>query len=118
MNKLISLISLLLLMTGIASAQSRTQDKYEPDWVEVNSIELPRDIQIEEGFTRNGSKKYWIEIEEIKIYITSSNCEKYKAGEIDLLIVEWYNKYKDVYRYTTRAKVRSEPMRLSLFLTE
>lgn len=85
------------------SAQSiHTQS--ENEWVETDCIELPQGLEIFSGITRNGNPKYWFEIEDIKVFISPTNKEHYINNTCTILLVEWYNKSKDIYKYTTRQK--------------
>lgn len=96
------------------SAQSiHPQSKSE--WVETDCIELPQGLEIFSGITRNGNPKYWFEIEDIKVYISPTNKEHYINNTCTILLVEWYNKSKDVYKYTTRQKKETkQPKRINL----
>ena len=85
------------------SAQSiHTQS--EREWVETDCIEIPQGLEIFSGITKNGNPKYWFEIEDIKVFISPTNKEHYINNTCTILLVEWYNKSKDVYKYTTRQK--------------
>lgn len=88
-----------------ANAQS-TQNKTE--WVEVNSVDLPEGIEIFSGISRSGNPKYWIEIEGIKVFLSPTNKEHYVNGTATIILVEWYNKSLDRYKYTTRQKKQSK----------
>lgn len=88
-----------------ANAQS-TQDKTE--WVEVNSVDLPEGIEVFSGISRSGNPKYWIEIEGIKVFLSSTNKEHYINGTATIVLVEWYNNTLDRYKYTTRQKKQSK----------
>jgi hypothetical protein len=95
---------IVLLSISTACGQNSTQSNVQPDWVERESSEIPRGMEILEGVNRNGNKKYWIEIKGHKVYISPENCKKYKSGEIDIVIVTWYNPHKGILRYTTRGR--------------
>ena len=85
------------------SAQSiHTQS--ESEWVETDCIEIPQGLEIFSGITKNGNPKYWFEIEGVKVFITPVNKEHYINNTCTILLVEWYNKSKDIYKYTTRQK--------------
>ena len=85
------------------SAQSiHTQS--ENEWVETDCIEIPQGLEVFSGITKNGNPKYWFEIEDIKVFISPTNKEHYINNTCTILLVEWYNKSKDIYKYTTRQK--------------
>ena len=96
------------------SAQSiHTQS--ESEWVETNCIELPQGLEIFSGITRNGNPKYWFVIEGIKVPISPINKEHYINNTKTILLVEWYNKSIDRYKYTTRQKKENkQPKRINL----
>lgn len=92
-----------LIFCCIASAQSiHTQS--ESEWIETDCIEIPQGLEIFSGITKNGNPKYWFEIEGVKVFITPVNKEHYINNTCTILLVEWYNKSKDIYKYTTRQK--------------
>ena len=85
------------------SAQSiHTQS--ENEWVETDCIEIPQGLEVFSGITKNGNPKYWFDIEGVKVFISPTNKEHYINNTCTILLVEWYNKSKDIYKYTTRQK--------------
>ena len=85
------------------SAQSiHTQS--ENEWVETDCVEIPQGLEIFSGITKNGNPKYWFEIEGVKVFISPTNKEHYINNTCTIVLVEWYNKSKDIYKYTTRQK--------------
>lgn len=103
MQKLMIIISILVGVSFNLDAQQQNMGTYLSDWEEIRTAQIPYDIEVMEGYTKNGNLKYWIEVEEIKIYISPKNYKAFKEKTITLLVVEWYNPYKNVYKYTTRA---------------
>ena len=97
---------IMFLYSFNASAQNTNQptQKEQSEWVEVNTVELPEGIEVFSGITRNGNPKYWIEIEGIKVFLSHTNKEHYINGTSTIILVEWYNKSTDRYKYTTRQK--------------
>ena len=85
------------------SAQSiHTQS--EREWVETDCIEIPQGLEIFSGITKSGNPKYWFEIDGVKVFISPTNKEHYINNTCTILLVEWYNAIKDMYKYTTRQK--------------
>ena len=84
------------------TAAQEPKQTLENEWVETNTVVIPEGLEIFSGITRNGNPKYWFEIENIKVFISPINKEHYINGTAKILLVEWYNKYKDIYKYTTR----------------
>lgn len=91
---------LLLDSTGCYAQTTKSE------WVEKNAIEIPYELEVHKGVTKYGNNKYWFELEDIKVYMSSSNYQKYINKEIVLMLVEWYNPTTKKYRYTTRQKVQ------------
>lgn len=85
------------------------QETRKSDWQEVNVVEIPYDVEIHTGITKNGNPKYWIEIQGINIIVSENNYNKFINKEVKLVLVEWYNPTTDKYKYTTRQanKVKS-----------
>lgn len=85
------------------SAQSiHTQS--ESEWVETDCVEIPQGLEIFSGITKNGNPKYWFDIDGVKVFITPVNKEHYINNTCTIILVEWYNASKDIYKYTTRQK--------------
>ena len=104
--KIVLCIMGLLFGLAFVYAQNTNQptQKEQSEWVETNNIELPQGLEIFSGITRNGNPKYWFIIEDIKVFISPTNKEHYINNTCTILLVEWYNKSKDIYKYTTRQK--------------
>lgn len=85
------------------------QETKKSDWQEVNVVEIPYDVEIHTGITKNGNPKYWIEIQGTNIIVSENNYNKFINKEVKLVLVEWYNPTTDKYKYTTRQanKVKS-----------
>lgn len=96
----------LMLSMFLCNVECSAQEK-KSDWEEVTTIEVPYDIEIIEGVTKNGNPKYYIDIEDTQIIVSENNYIKFKNKEIVLVIVEWYNPETNKYRYTTRQKKQS-----------
>lgn len=94
-------------------AQNTNQptQKEQSEWVETNIVELPQGLEIFSGITRNGNPKYWFIIEDIKVFISPTNKEHYINNTCTILLVEWYNKSKDTYKYTTRQKKETKKIK-------
>lgn len=96
----------LMLSMFLSNLECSAQEK-KSNWEEVTTIEVPYDIEIIEGVTKNGNPKYYIDIEDTQIIVSENNYIKFKNKEIILIIVEWYNPKTDKYKYTTRQKKQS-----------
>lgn len=98
-----------------ANAANQPTQKKQSEWVETNIIELPQGLEIFSGITRNGNPKYWFVIEDTKVFISSTNKEHYINNTCTILLVEWYNKSIDRYKYTTKQKKEDkQPKRINL----
>ena len=92
-----------LIFCCTTSAQSiHTQS--ESEWVETDCVEIPQGLEIFSGITKNGNPKYWFDIDGVKVFISPTNKEHYINNTCTILLVEWYNATKDIYKYTTRQK--------------
>lgn len=96
MRKLVAILSLIVLgMVGLHA-------KEESPWKEIQSVVLPQSVEIHEGTTRNGNPKAWIEIDGVNVSVSPTSAKKFKAGEIQLELVKWFNNDTKKYRYSTR----------------
>lgn len=98
----LGLISAIVFCYTATAQSAHTQP--ENEWIETVCVELPQGLEVFSGITRNGNPKYWFEIEGLKVFISPTNKEHYLNDTRTILLVEWYNKEKDIYRYTTRQK--------------
>ena len=97
-----------------ANGQS-TLTQPEKEWVETVAVELPEGLEVFSGITYNNNVKYWFEIDGIKVFISPTNKEHYINETATILLVEWYNKSTDRYKYTTRQKKQpKQPKRINL----
>lgn len=77
----------------------------ESKWVEMQCIDIPAGATVHESTSKTGNTKYWFEFDLIgKILISPNSAERYKAGEVTLQLVKWYNKETKEYRYSIRQK--------------
>lgn len=100
---IIILLTIMVIIVGYFSIPT-TSAQSKSDWVEIQSVEIPEGLEIFSGITRNGNPKYWFIIEDIKVFISPTNKEHYINNTCTILLVEWYNKSKNTYKYTTRQK--------------
>lgn len=100
---------LLAFYYSLPECDAQTHQDNVSEWVEVNSVEIPEGLEIHSGITKNGNPKYWFIIQDIKVFITPKNKEHYINGTATIILVEWYNKSKDRYKYTTRQKKEVKP---------
>ena len=91
----------IMLSIFLCNVECSAQEK-KSEWQEVTTIEIPNDVEIHTGVTKNGNHKYWIEVQGIKVAISEGNYNKFINKEVDLVLVEWYNATTDKYKYTTR----------------
>lgn len=120
---LIERIVFILMLAGIttlfyycipeANATNQPTQKEQSEWVETNTVELPEGIEVFSGITRNGNPKYWIVIDDIKVFLSATNKKHYINGTATILLVEWYNKSTDKYKYTTRQKKETKSKRIN-----
>jgi hypothetical protein len=96
--------------TSAQSAPTQT----EKEWVETVKVELPQGLEVFSGISRYGNPKYWIEIEGIKVFLSATNKEHYINNTCTILLVEWYNKYTNTYKYTTRQKKESKMNKINI----
>lgn len=96
--------------TSAQSAPTQT----EKEWVETVKVELPQGLEVFSGISRYGNPKYWIEIEGIKVFLSATNKEHYINNTCTILLVEWYNKYTNTYKYTTRQKKESKINKINI----
>lgn len=95
------------------NAQS-TPTQTEKEWVETVNVVLPPGLEVFSGITSGGNPKYWIELEGIKVFLSATNKEHYINNTCTILLVEWYNKYTNTYKYTTRQKKESKTNKINL----
>ena len=97
------LVVLAIVLGAIAmQGQTTTQSKKQSDWKEVQKVEIPTDIEIHEGLTKNGNPKFWIIVADTNVTVSSGNAAKFKAGEVKLELVKWQNSKTGAYKYSTR----------------
>lgn len=107
------LIWALMLSMFLCNVECSAQEK-KSNWEEVATIEVPYDVEIVEGVTRNGNPKYYIDVKDTQIIVSENNYIKFKNKEIVLVIVEWYNPETNKYKYTTRQKKQSNNKKINL----
>lgn len=91
----------LMLMLSLISLVGFSQKKDSP-WREIQTVEIPKTVEIHEGVTRSGNNKYWIEVEGIKVTIAPTNVSKFQKEEVKLELVKWYRDDTKEYKYSTR----------------
>lgn len=92
---------IVMLMFSLISLVGFSQKKESP-WREIQTVEIPKTVEIHEGVTRSGNNKYWIEVEGIKVTIAPTNVSKFQKGEVKLELVKWQNTETKAYKYSTR----------------
>ena len=94
MKKLILLFFILLLPATAVCKSS--------DWVEVQSVVVPKDTPLYQYYTENGNVKYILRIGDLNVPVSKANAEGYLGGIYKLEIVKWYSSITKKYKYTTR----------------
>ena len=112
-TKFFTLKNFVIAMLGVALAIiwyfsiPTTSAQNKSEWVEQTTVEIPYTVEINEGVTKNGNPKYWINIEDISVPVSESNYKKFINKEAVLVLVEWYNPTTGNYKYTTRQKAKA-----------
>lgn len=101
MKRILIILTYIFFSLGL-SAQTAKQDMTPSGWIERDSIIMPFDLEVHTGVTKNGKTIYYFIIEEVRVMISSTNYQKYINKEAQILLVEWYNPEKDLFKYTTR----------------
>ena len=91
----------VMLIVGLISIVGLSARENSP-WREIQTVEIPKTVEIHEGVTRSGNNKYWIEVEDIKVSISPTNVSKFQKGEVKLELVKWYRDDTKEYKYSTR----------------
>lgn len=97
---------ILAIIATISFVSSVSAQSTQSNWVEVAVIDVPQDYLITQVVTANNTYKYYLIIDDHKIYVSPTNYNKFTNKEVDLVVVEWYNSTKGTYRYTTRQKTQ------------
>lgn len=105
MKKFIAII--IVAMSTVFTINAQETETKKSEWVEQTTVEIPYTVEINEGVTKNGNPKYWIDIEDISVPVSEGNYKKFINKEIVLVLVEWYNPTTGKYKYTTRQKAKS-----------
>ena len=101
-TRIIALCVMIWSAMFISFACNAQENKKQSEWQEVTVSEVPYNVEIHAGVTKNGNPKYWIEIRGMNIAVSESNYNKFINKEVKLVIVEWYNPTTGKYKYTTR----------------
>lgn len=100
--RIITLCVMIWTSMFLAFTIDAQETKKKSDWQEVSVVEIPYDVEIHTGVTRNNNPKYWIEIQGTNIVVSENNYNKFINKEVKLVLVEWYNPTTNKYKYTTR----------------
>lgn len=73
-----------------------------PDWIEVQSVVVPKGTPLHHYYTKDGNVKYVLVISDINVPISVKNAENYLNGICKLEVVKWYSQVTKKYKYTTR----------------
>lgn len=85
---IIFLAWVLSFICVFSNAQTPESTPKKSEWIENATIDIPYNIEINKGVTKSGNPKYYIDIEDITVYVSPSNYEKFIKKEIVLLLVE------------------------------
>lgn len=96
------LVVLAIVLGAIAMQGQTTTQSKKSNWTEVQKVEIPTDIKVHEGLTKNGNPKFWIVVDNTNVTVSSGNYTKFKAGEIRIELVKWKNSKTGAYKYSTR----------------
>lgn len=105
---IIFLAWVLSFICVFSNAQTPESTQKKSEWIENATIDIPYNIEINKGVTKSGNPKYSIDIEDITVYVSPSNYEKFIKKEVVLVLVEWYNPTTGKYKYTTRQKAKTQ----------
>lgn len=93
---------IVMLIVGLISIVGLSARENSP-WREIQTVEIPSTTEIHFGVTKSGNPKAWIELPEVgNVSVSPKSAEKFKAGEVKLELVKWYNDTTKKYRYSTR----------------
>lgn len=92
----------VMLVVGLISIVGLSARENSP-WREIQTVEIPNSVEVHFGTTKSGNPKAWIELPEVgNVSVSPKSAEKFKAGEVKLELVKWYNDTTKKYRYSTR----------------
>lgn len=90
------------LILGLMSVVGLSARENSP-WREIQTVVIPNTVEVHFGTTKSGNPKAWIELPEVgNVSVSPKSAEKFKAGEVKLELVKWYNDTTKKYRYSTR----------------
>ena len=93
---------IVMLIVGFISIVGLSARENSP-WREIQTVEIPSSVEVHFGTTKSGNSKAWIELPEVgNVSVSPKSAEKFKAGEVKLELVKWYNDTTKKYRYSTR----------------
>lgn len=72
------------------------------EWVEVQSVVVPKGTPLYHYYTKDNNIKYVIVIGDINVPVSTKNAEGYLSGIYRLEVVKWYSQITKKYKYTTR----------------
>lgn len=102
MKKFILLLLAVVLGTAAMQGETTKQSENKSEWSEVQKVEIPAGTSIQEGVTKSGNPKYWIELGDLKVSVSNGSAEKFKAGEVKLELVKWQSSKTGGFKYSTR----------------
>ena len=92
---------IVMLIVGFISIVGLSARENSP-WREIQTVEIPSSVEVHFGTTKSGNSKAWIELPEVgNVSVSPKSAEKFKAGEVKLELVKWYNDTTKKYRYST-----------------
>lgn len=108
------LVILVVVVCGINTLVA--QEKKESPWKEIQVVDIPSNLPIYQGVTKNGNPKYWFDFKGLQVTVSPGNATKYKTNEVTLVLVKWQHKDTGNYKYSTRQKdkPKSEPVNIDI----
>lgn len=112
MKKLLVIAVALMSVVNTVVAQQ----KQDSPWKEVQVVDIPSNLPIYQGVTKNGNPKYWFDFKGLQVTVSPGNATKYKTNEVTLVLVKWQHKDTGNYKYSTRQKdkPKSEPVNIDI----
>ena len=104
------------LLSPLFATRVEGQTKQQSPWQEIQVVDIPSNLPIYQGVTKNGNPKYWFDFKGLQVTVSPSNATKYKTNEVTLVLVKWQHKDTGNYKYSTRQKdkPKSEPVNIDI----
>lgn len=100
MKKLLVIAVALMSVVNTVVAQQ----KQDSPWKEVQVVDIPSNLPIYQGVTKNGNPKYWFDFKGLQVTVSPGSAAKYKDNTTTLLLVKWQHQESGKIKYSTRQK--------------